>query len=88
MHQPCLVGLEGFELLGLCGAKVVEDSEVGADALLFGGLWEKDQKGRKSDPRNLGLRGAADNRLHPMILEVLEDEVLPQLLRPRVPCDP
>lgn len=36
LHQPFLVGLEGFELLGLKGDQGVEAAQARGDALLFG----------------------------------------------------
>ena len=43
LHQPFLVGLEGFELLGFSGDQGVEAVQAVDDALLFG------QRGGKGD---------------------------------------
>ena len=43
LHQPFLVGLEGFVLLGVRGDEGVEAGEAVGDALLFGKRWNVDR---------------------------------------------
>ena len=93
LHQAFLVGLEGFVLLGFGGDQGVEAAQARGDALLFGRFREEDHKGSKPGPRNLRLSRTADDCLQTVILEVVEDKILPQLPRPwlhdhRVACDP